>query len=54
MPRRSGAAPHTLVATVTVAMLTNWAIRAMAVTAGPAELTLLFVFDVFVLLARTG
>jgi hypothetical protein len=39
---------------VTVAVLANGAVGAMAVTAGSAELTLLFVFDVFVLLARTG
>ena len=39
---------------MTVAVLANGAVRAMAVTAGPAELTLLFVFDVFVLLARAG
>ena len=34
-----------------MAVLANWTIRAMSVTARAAELTLLFVFDVFVLLA---
>lgn len=39
---------------MTVAVLAEGASRAMAVTAGSAELALFFVLDVFVLLARTG
>ena len=54
MPHRSRSTPNAFVTTVTVAVLTEGAGRAMTVTAGAAELALLFVFDVFVLLARTS
>jgi len=48
------ATPHTLVAPVTVTVLSERASRTVTVTARAAELALLLVFNVFMLPARAG
>lgn len=54
MSRWARSAPHTLIPPVTVAMLSEGTGWTMPIATWAAELALLFVFDMFVLLSRTG